>query len=128
MKPAIAKFLIAIYLFSFTPLKELNRIPLLFIHYAHHLQEDSTMTVAQFFDMHYMHGIVFDEDYEQDMQLPFKTVDFTSLPVFMFQHLKDLDFIKKTSPFIIKDKINTSYSFYLSDAKLKGIFHPPKFS
>ena len=128
MKPALAKFLIAIYLFSFTPLKELNRIPLLFIHYAHHLEEDSTMTVAQFFDMHYMHGIVFDEDYEQDMQLPFKTFDFSPLPVFVFQHYKEFDIIKKTSPFIIKDKINTSYSFYLSDAKLKGIFHPPKFS
>ena len=45
MKPAIAKFLIAIYLFSFTPLKELNRIPLLFRHYAQHLEEDSPMTV-----------------------------------------------------------------------------------
>ncbi|MBK7808626.1 MAG: hypothetical protein IPJ51_20415 [Saprospiraceae bacterium] len=101
---------------------------MLFIHYAQHLEEDSTMTVAQFFDMHYMHGIVFDEDYEQDMQLPFKTFDFSPLPVFVFQHYKEFDIIKKTSPFIIKDKINTSYSFYLSDAKLKGIFHPPKFS
>jgi hypothetical protein len=105
MKPAIAKFLIAIYLFSFTPLKELNRIPLLFIHYAQHLEEDSTMTVAQFFDMHYMHGIVFDEDYEQDMQLPFKTFDFSPLPVFVFQHYKEFDIIKKNSPFIINTPI-----------------------
>jgi hypothetical protein len=62
------------------------------------------------------------------MQLPFKTFDFSPLPVFVFQHYKEFDIIKKNSPFIIKDKINTSYSFYLSDAKLKGIFHPPKFS
>jgi len=128
MKPAIAKFLIAIYLFSFTPLKELNRVPLLFLHYAQHLEEDSNMTIAQFFDMHYMHDIVFDEDYEQDMQLPFKTIDFASMPVFVFQDVKEIDIDKKASPFIIKNKINTSYNFYLSDAKLNGIFHPPKVS
>lgn len=128
MKPGIAKFLIAIYLFSFTPLKELNRVPLLFLHYQQHLEEDSSMTIAEFFDMHYMHGIVFDEDYEQDMQLPFKGIDFTSLPVFVVQDAKEIEIIKKATSYIIQDKINTSYQFYLSDAKLKGIFHPPKIS
>ena len=128
MKPALAKFLIAIYLFSFTPLKELNRVPLLFIHYAQHLEEDSNMSIAEFFDMHYMHGIVFDEDYEQDMQLPFKAIDFASLPVFVVQDTKDIECIIKISSYVVKDKINTSYRFYLSDANLKGIFHPPRFA
>lgn len=126
MKPAIAKFLIGIYLFSFTPLKELNRVPLLFIHYAHHLEEDGNMTIAQFFDMHYMRGIVFDEDFDKDMQLPFKAVDFTSMPIFVFLDYKIIDIDKKVASFILKDKINTFYRFYLSDATLSGIFHPPK--
>lgn len=128
MKPLVAKILIVLCLFSFTPLKEFVKIPVLFVHYYHHIQECPEMTVGEFFDMHYLNGLVFDEDYEQDMQLPFKTFDFTPMPVFVYLDNKAFDIDQKVSSFIIKDKINTSYRFYLSDAKLKGVFHPPKFS
>ncbi len=126
MKALVAKILIALCLFSFTPLKELVKIPVLFVHYYHHIQESPGMTIAQFFDMHYMHAIVFDEDYEQDMQLPFKVVDFASLPVFVIQEIKAIDLINSLTSFILENKLNTSYRFNLSDAKLDGIFHPPR--
>ena len=86
------------------------------------------MTIGDFFDMHYMHEIVFDEDYEQDMQLPFKVLDFILMPVFVLQNHKVFDIDKNDSTFITINKINTSYIFYLRDATLSGIFHPPKIS
>ncbi|MBL0025278.1 MAG: hypothetical protein WBP08_16925 [Saprospiraceae bacterium] len=128
MKPLIAKILIAICLFSFTPLKEFVKLPLLFLHYYNHTQESPDMTISEFFEVHYMHGIVFDDDYEQDMQLPFKSIDYISSHVFIFHDLRDISTFNKMTEYTEKDKINSYYRFCLQDANLKGIFHPPKFS
>jgi len=127
MKAYVAKFLIVICLFSFTPLKEVVKIPMLFVHFYHHIQECPDMTVSDFIDMHYMQGNVFDEDYAKDMQLPFKVMDFTLIPAFIFQEIKEVEIPKKITSFILKNKLNTTYTFHLSDAKLSGIFHPPRF-
>ncbi|MBK7636706.1 MAG: hypothetical protein WAT22_10335 [Saprospiraceae bacterium] len=128
MKQFVAKLLVFLFIISFTPMKEMIKVPLLLVHYYEHLDERPNMTIGEFLDMHYMHGIVFDADYEKDMQLPFKVMDFASLPIFVFNEYKLLDIISKESSFFVKNKINASYRFNLSDAKNQGIFHPPKFS
>jgi hypothetical protein len=126
MKQHVAKLLVFLCLISFTPMKEVVKVPLLLVHYYEHLDEMPDMTIGDFFDMHYMHGIVFDADYEKDMQLPFKVIDFTSVPLFVFNEFKVLDILSNETSFFVKNKINSNYRFYLSDAKLKGIFHPPQ--
>ncbi|MFZ1749864.1 MAG: hypothetical protein WAU01_06715 [Saprospiraceae bacterium] len=128
MKSIVAKLLIALCLFSFTPLKEMMKAPLLLIHYVDHLREVPDMSIADFVDMHYLQGIVFDEDYDKDMQLPFKVIDFSSLPVFLLQDLRAVNVEINETSFIVNDKINTAYKFHLSDAIVCGIFHPPKIS
>ncbi len=129
MKALIAKFLIAVYLFSFTPLKELNRIPLLFIHYAQHLDEDNSMTISAFLEMHYLHGLVMDEDFDQDMQLPFKNAqDFSMLPTFIFNQIDYIDFDLILVDYIFVNKIKLSHDLLLQNPEKSGIFHPPQYS
>ncbi|MBK8621526.1 MAG: hypothetical protein IPN79_07135 [Saprospiraceae bacterium] len=126
MKSKLAGFLLITYLFSLTPVKELGKIPVLIFHYYAHVNENPEMTISEFFDIHYAHGIVFDEDYEQDMKLPFKLLDHNQLPVFIIHEDKEcvqilsLYFDNKThKPF-------ENYRYIKSDAHLHGIFHPPK--
>jgi hypothetical protein len=126
MRFLLARMLIVVCLFSFTPLREMVKLPILIAHYIQHKQMDASLTWAGFFDMHYMHGIVFDDDYEQDMKLPFKTFDFTPLPVFVIQNLKEWMPAIKPVDFVFKSKINSSLLFSFQDAMLTGVFHPPK--
>ena len=127
MNQYIAKLLVFLCFISFTPMKEMIKVPLLLVHYYEHLDESPNMTIGEFLDMHYMHGVVFDADYEKDMQLPFKVIDFTGLPLFVFNEFKVLDIGSNETSFFVKTKINASYRFNLSDAKIQGIFHPPRF-
>ena len=127
MKPLMAKILIVLCLFSFTPAKEFMKIPMLLIHYIEHLEEMPEMTIGQFFDLHYNHGVVFDDDYAKDMKLPFKVIDFSHLPVFVLNEFKLCEITFNVSSFFVKNKVNTSYRFCLSDAILSGVFHPPRF-
>lgn len=126
MKSVIAKLLVVFTLFSFTPLKELMKMPLLVIHYVEHIKELPEMTFSEFYEMHYLHGIVFDEDYEKDMQLPFKMIDYTPLPYFVLNDLKVIEYSEKSNTFILKSKLNSSFLFFIPDAILSGIFHPPR--
>jgi hypothetical protein len=128
MNTAIAKFLLFVCIFSFTPLKEILKVPVLFIHYNIHLEETPEMTIVEFLDMHYMHGLVLDSDFEQDQQLPFKVVDFVNLPVFLVIDNKEITFpqICPTSSF--KSKMTFSFINFKGDLFAGGIFHPPKIS
>ncbi|MBK9686343.1 MAG: hypothetical protein IPO65_00765 [Saprospiraceae bacterium] len=74
MRQTIAKSMLCIFLLAATPMGELLKLPLLVHHLVTHLEEEPEMSLAEFFKMHYNQGIVIDEDYHQDMQLPFKSV------------------------------------------------------
>lgn len=128
MKSLVAKLLIVVCLFSMTPMKEIAKVPLLYLHFLEHINESPELSFSKFLNIHYFHGIVFDEDYEKDMQLPFKTVDFNLLPMIVFHENNDA-----TLPLIINifedhSNIKIGHDTYISEAKLKGIFHPPKMS
>ncbi len=43
------------------------------MHFYEHQKEDTSISFLAFLDMHYMHGSPNDNDYDRDMQLPFKT-------------------------------------------------------
>ena len=75
MRRAIASFFLLIYLFSGTELHELVKISAFVSHYAEHKQEDATLNLFAFVKIHYFNGNIIDDDYLEDMQLPFKTAD-----------------------------------------------------
>lgn len=127
MNTFVARFLLAICLFSFTPMKEFIKIPMLVSHYMQHAQDNPSLTIIDFLDLHYMHGIVLDEDYEEDMQLPFKVVDYTAFPFFILNECKEFPTPKSKIYFCVHTKINTANRFAFQDANYNNTFHPPKY-
>lgn len=79
MKGSIAIFLLSIYLFGTTEAYQALKLPLLIEHYVKHKHENPRLTMLGFLRLHYSDKAVFDADYRQDMRLPFKTQDNTSV-------------------------------------------------
>ncbi len=75
MKNIAALFLVSIYLFSATDLKELLRVEVVIEHLHEHQKNDSSVSLYQFLVMHYITDDHDDKDNERDMQLPFKPHD-----------------------------------------------------
>ena len=63
----------AIYILGSTNACQLLKLPLLITHYIKHKQESPYMDLRSFIKMHYIDPQPFDDDYAQDMQLPFKS-------------------------------------------------------
>jgi hypothetical protein len=61
------------YLFSFTELRELLKLPILLEHYIEHNSADKSISFADFLSMHYLQVQDNDGDDEQDRNLPFKS-------------------------------------------------------
>ena len=75
MKRVSAIFFFILYLTSTTEASQLMKLPVILQHYHEHRQQDQKISFIAFLDMHYMHGSPHDDDYERDMQLPFKRAD-----------------------------------------------------
>jgi hypothetical protein len=83
MKKVIATFFLLTYLFGCTDASQVIRFPLLVKHYMRHKHDDPSITIGSFLKMHYVGQQPIDSDYQQDMQLPFKTpldVSMTNVP------------------------------------------------
>lgn len=73
MKRLIAILCLLVYFFASTEAKQLFKVPVIFQHFAEHRQEDKQLSLLDFLDMHYLHGSPYDQDYDRDMKLPFKS-------------------------------------------------------
>ena len=65
--------LIIIHVLGSTNACQLLKVPLLVTHFIKHKKESPYITLASYFKMHYIDPQPFDDDYAQDMQLPFKS-------------------------------------------------------
>jgi hypothetical protein len=77
VKRFTAILLLLTLLLSRTELYQLCKLPKLITHYMEHKHENPAINLWDFLDMHYAHGDVMDADYDKDMQLPFKTNEYT---------------------------------------------------
>jgi hypothetical protein len=75
MRRWIAILLLLIYSLGATELDQLLRFPLLVKHFVIHKSQNPGMTFGMFMKMHYLDPQLFDGDYQEDMQLPFKQAD-----------------------------------------------------
>lgn len=114
------------YLFSTTELHQLLKLPIVFQHYKEHKAWNSGISFLDFLDMHYMHGSPQYADYDQDMQLPFKSFDkclTASIPVIVPQNIKIAVHqpvkIKKQTRFVLVDD-------FIPSLYLSRIWQPPK--
>lgn len=129
MKKAAVIFAITVYFFGATDAYQLLKLPLFIKHYVKHIAEDPNTTLGSFIKMHYEGEIVFDEDYQQDMQLPFKTQEkdiccscsfSVTLPVQKFT----------VEPFVLPISKKSHPQLPQSDYSLVSvidIFQPPRF-
>lgn len=126
MKQVVYKLLIVVFLINISPVKELMKAPLLLFHYWEHLEEFPQMTWQQFYAMHYTLDIHFDEDYEHDRQLPFKTFEYSPIPAFLVFKTQDV-LTSQNKTFVQRNmKVNQIYKFLVKDPHILGIFHPPQ--
>jgi hypothetical protein len=65
----------AVFAFSATELHQLIRLPQLVAHYHEHKQEDPSMSLIGFLQLHYTANHPMDNDDNDDNQLPFKTTE-----------------------------------------------------
>ncbi|RYZ24382.1 MAG: hypothetical protein EOP49_45820 [Sphingobacteriales bacterium] len=60
---------------AFSELPQLLKIPVFIEHFQEHQQRDPGTTVWGFIAEHYQGKFVVDDDYQRDMQLPFRTTN-----------------------------------------------------
>ena len=127
MKVFQPRALLMIILLAGTPIGEFVKLPMLVYHMVSHFQEDPKWVLLNFFDMHYNRGLVMDEDYHQDMQLPFKASQ--GVVSFVWGELSLLAFPLNPAPenFTIKKTIGQN-SFDLPSSYLSCIWQPPRLS
>lgn len=126
LKRIFAITLLSVYLISLTELNQLVKLPLLVEHFIKHKEKDSQLSLLAFLDMHYAHGDVKDADYDEDMQLPFKSHDKcvnASFISFVPNNFDDLS----AKPVLTENKIYSVYSEqFIQSSYLSFIWQPPK--
>ena len=125
VKKFITISLISLYLLGATEAYQLLKVPYLVEHYKTHKQYNKGLSFSKFIDMHYLSNQTYDSDYQQDMQLPFKSsnrtislLNFVSLFV-PKQSIHPLVVFRKSKNYILFDDEK-----HLSNA-LENIFQPP---
>ena len=124
-KKLVILFLGSVYLFGATDADQLLKLPLLITHYVKHKKENPQTTFNSFLKMHYVDPQPFDEDYQQDMKLPFKTIthlSFRSIPSLLSQPPVVKHHILK----INREVPPTSNEAVFSSLLVHKIFQPPR--
>ncbi|HLZ88184.1 MAG TPA: hypothetical protein VKQ52_13110 [Puia sp.] len=125
VKKAIAILLMSVYLFGTTEAYQALKLPLLVRHYIKHKHENPNLTLLGFLKLHYSDKTVFDADYQQDMKLPFKTQENTSL----FSAVND---IPRPLIITVESPLSASADYILLDARVDisafphSVFQPPR--
>jgi hypothetical protein len=123
LKKSIALILVSFYLLSISEFNQLLKLPMLVQHFIEHQSEDESLTFSHFLVIHYTHGNVVDDDYSNDMKLPFKTnhaniiASFIALEI-AFDEIK----INRTETELTFAKLTYSIPLVFTSS----VFQPPK--
>ena len=123
VKKYIAILFIGIHLFTSTELHQLAKLPVFISHYFEHQTQNPQLSLLEFVALHYFNGDVHDEDYAEDMKLPFKQtcIEHALVYVPLFQSIsitKSIEIPTQVSWFYRQDK---QLSSFISD-----IWNPPR--
>ena len=108
-----------------TQLGQLLKLPGLIQHYTEHKKTNPSMNFLGFLHIHYAHAFEMDEDFEEDMKLPFKTIESGNSGVSIFApvsfpDISDKRFTDLKNTFVQKND-SSLRSQYLS-----SIWQPPR--
>ncbi|MBE2289412.1 MAG: hypothetical protein IAE95_07655 [Chitinophagaceae bacterium] len=73
MRKLALHIIIVFTAFNIVTLNNFSRLPVIFIHFAEHLEKNHSITLVGFLTMHYNGSDAVDSDDEKDKQLPFKS-------------------------------------------------------
>jgi hypothetical protein len=126
LRKAISIVLLTVYLLSTTQLIELLKMPVLVEHYLEHKKQNPSITILRFLDLHYMHGCPRDNDYDRDMQLPFKVPTHSALASVVYIVPSSIPVLLERAVFREHAKTFPKGSFIYSYNYLSLIWQPPK--
>ena len=118
--------MIATYLASFCELRQLVKLPNLIEHYISHKIENRDISVFAFLKMHYLDEQKMDKDYDQDMKLPFKTHDLSSISIVLNIPPEKPNFNIPHKTIYVDVSSNFSYSEKFYPSVFQKIWEPPK--
>ena len=126
MRKATTIFLTTLYILGATEAYQLLKLPFLFEHYKTHQKFNQQLTFSKFIDIHYFTTTTFNSDYQQDMQLPFKSSNRTvSLLNFDSYFIAKL-FVEPIVFFSSQKKYLLYNDRDYASNKLDNIFQPPR--
>ena len=124
MKKYITYSLLFLYLFTFTEARQVLKFPVLIEHYFSHNDEHSDMSWFEFFKMHYIDNVI-DEDYKDDMKLPFKHHDLCATFAVNLILPNTMESVLIPKSIFSEKEDNFSYWEIFSSPYINNIFHPP---
>lgn len=101
------------------------KIPKLVAHFYEHYQENPGLTLKDFLAMHYSDGMIIDDDWQEDMQLPFKTCE-ASHSMVPATGFPDPIGIPLPKLIIIQNFTTPKLPYLISSSPVEKIFQPPK--
>ena len=128
LRTPIAIFLLITYLLTASQLSELFKLPILADHFIEHQDENPNLSFIDFIRIHYMQDVGFDDDFDKDTKLPFKSHSSC--------HCSNITFLQPVAIFELPQRIalplgqkstNFGYHFSFSTNFLISIWQPPKF-
>ena len=127
MKKIISVLLLFFYLSTATELYQLLKLPILIEHFIEHKSKNQSISLLDFFQIHYTKGDIKDADYQKDMKLPFKS--HTTCFSLVYLTLASQPTCNFTSPQVIltKEKVIGFFHSFINSSTIKGIWQPPQF-
>lgn len=115
----------AIYVFSATAVGELLKLPLLVEHYYDHKEENTTTSLVSFLAMHYYSEDGSDKDAKEDNQLPFKSIDTTTVSFISLMPPALSGAVTKPEQ-LVNPSFGVYKELFLSSQYLAAIWQPPR--
>ncbi|WP_310503723.1 hypothetical protein [Riemerella anatipestifer] len=117
---------ITCYLVSFSEVREVLKLPVLIEHFIEHRSSNPEMSFGQFITLHYLSGDVHDDDYNEDMKLPFKSQNQTIAVMLLAIPPASFDFNIKSSKIHKEKSQNFGYSEGFTMGSSVSVFRPPR--
>ncbi|MDD3005047.1 hypothetical protein [Flavobacterium sp.] len=126
MRQLIAIGLLFLYVFTSTEINELLKFPLLVQHFKEHQQAKGSLTFSQFVHEHYANGDIDDTDRDQDLKLPYKSIDFSNSLFFtVLPNVISINLASTPDFYVLKSPVNFYRIVFLSH-NFNNIWQPPK--
>jgi hypothetical protein len=126
VRKATTIYLTTLYILGATEAYQLLKLPFLFEHYKTHLQYNQQLTFSKFIDIHYFTTATYDSDYQQDMQLPFKSSNRTVSLLNFDSYFTAKLFIEPIVFFTLQKKYPLYNDRDYASNKFDNIFQPPR--